>query len=111
MTAQIELFLLDAADWVPARVICARFAIDERSLRASGERAGLLDDFAVSSDKGYKHVRNLTAAEVEAVEHRLRSHAVSQFQKRRRWRRARRNNFAGLTPHKFERHTGQGVML
>jgi hypothetical protein len=102
--------LLDAADWVPAKVICARFCIDERGLRASGDQPGLLDDFAVSGNKGYKHVRNLTSVEVEAVEHRLRSHAVAQLVKLRRWKSARKNNFTGLKP-RFERHTGQGVML
>jgi len=108
--AQIELFLLETKDWVPASVVCARFCLNERSLRAVGENPGLLDHCAVSSKQGYKHIACLSTEEWLTVKHRLRRHAAGQFRKTKRWDQARHNSLAGLKPYQEERHTGQRLL-
>jgi hypothetical protein len=107
---QIEIFLIDTGDWTPASVLCARFSLDQRTLRAHGDRPGLLDHCAVSSHLGYKHISRLTTEEWLAVKHRLRRHAAGQFRKTKRWDQARHNSLTGLKPHQIERHTGQHLL-
>lgn len=113
--AQIELFLLAAGTWVPTAEICARFDIQERALRAAGEKPGLLDAFAVSSTKngqhGFCHHRFVERTDWLKTKHRLRRHAIAELRKVRAWDRARQNCLTGRRPELVEKHTGQLVMF
>ena len=112
IAAQIEIFLLDVADWVPSKVICARFCLSRRSLRASGKRPGLLDSFSVScSKRGYKHVACLSTDEYIKAKHSTRKHGIGELRKTKLWDRARSNCLTGPRRHQFERHTGQGILI
>lgn len=113
--AQIELFLLARGTWVPTAEICARFDIQERALRAVGDKPGLLDGFAVSSTKqgehGFCHHRFVERADWLKTKHRLLRHAVGELRKVRAWDRARQNCLTGRRPELVEKHTGQLVMF
>jgi hypothetical protein len=110
LAAQIEQYLLTRAEWVPAREICQRFGIsDERSLRATADRPGLLDLFAVSSSAGFKHHRHLPTDEWLPIKHRLRRHAIAELRKAARWTRSRHNILTSRAPT-YERHTGQIIL-
>lgn len=108
---QIEDFLLQSGGWVPAQLVCARFCVTERSLRAKGDEPGVMDGFAVSSTAGYKHVALLTVAEYLAVKHRLRWHSANQFRKTKRWDKARQRCIKTVPPVRIESQTGQVVLL
>ena len=54
--AQIEAYLLERHDWVPAHEIAFRFGVRERQLRALDDQPGLCTLIAISGDKGYKHI-------------------------------------------------------
>jgi len=112
LAADIELWLLTRGDWVSAEEICQRFSIRPRMLRADGDRAGLLDQFAVSSTKegGYKHIALISGDEFRRLDHRLRRHAIAELRRSKLWRRARRNCLTGRAPT-VERHTGQGLLF
>ena len=69
--SQIESFLLESRNWVSSRKLCERFGINERALRAVGEHAGLANGFAISGDKGFKHVACTTSGEWKRFENRL----------------------------------------
>lgn len=113
---QIDTWLRSAEQnrWVPGEEICERFGVSERHLRADADRAGLLDDFAVSSSKpgahGFKHHCWLPTAEWLPIKHRLRRHAIAEFRKVGRWDRGRTHCLTtARTPRPvlIERHTGQ----
>lgn len=79
---QIEQYLLDAAGdgWVKSRVLCDRFGLpNDRALRSVGGRHGLCSAFAISSDKGFKHVVRATPLEYRQFKHRLRRHAIAEL--------------------------------
>ena len=114
--AAIELHLLHAGGFVPARDLCERFQLsDARQLRADKGLPGPLDDFAVSSTRdgqhGFTHQRHLSQEEWAAIEHRLHSHGVAELRKVRHWRQARHNVLTGKRPDLREVHGGQMLLL
>lgn len=112
LASRVEIYLLARADWVPVLDLVNHFGIRERLLRAdeTSGRSGLMDGFAVSSPKGFKHASLVSTDEWLAIKHRLQRHAVSEIRKLRAWVRARRNCLQGLRPELVERHTGQGLL-
>lgn len=112
MAGQIEVFLLIQRDWVPEKVLVEHFGIRDRLLRADDKvgRVGLLDDFAVSCELGFKHVNLLTVQDRIRAKHRIRRHWVAEMRKERRQQRAIENARVGLRPHQVERHTGQCLL-
>lgn len=115
MKEALEQFLFEAADWVPCKVLAARFAIAERAFRADGERNGLLEEFAVSGEQGFKHIRHCTRDELRQARHRIRRHWLSELRKERRLQQAvARHKVCTITPdgQPFTQDpTGQGVLL
>ena len=106
---QIEVFLLTQTDWVPDKVLEERYGIGERQLRADDlvGRPGLLEEFAISSGKGFKHLSLATVDERLKAKHRVRRTAISYL---RRWQRqdaAIHNCVKGLRPQVVERQSGQ----
>jgi hypothetical protein len=111
----IEQYLLSAPEsgWVKSAVLCERFAVVERQLRGVGDKPGLCSEFAISGDKGFKHVELATKAEYRRFKHRMRKHAVGEF--RRTSRLDKRRNSQTITIKRpaftFQKDSGQGVLL
>lgn len=78
---RIEEHLLEAPGngWVKSKQLCARFGITERQLRKVGAQPGLCSGFAISSDKGFKHVTKASKGEFVRFKHRLRHHAIAEL--------------------------------
>ncbi len=89
LAEQIEAFLLSERGWVSASLLCERFNVRERALRGISGKPGLCSTFAISGDKGYKHVARATEREFERFRSRLREHAIAQMVRARRLRRLR----------------------
>lgn len=80
LAGQIEVFLSDRRDWVSADEICQRFCLkDERQLRQVGNKPGLCSGFAISGDKGFKHVSIASTGEWLRFKHRLRRHGIQEL--------------------------------
>ena len=110
LPTHLEMWLLSQPCWVPAAEICERFQIEERHLRAKGKNPGVCDAFAVSSSKGYKHVRHLSTEEFEQAVQITTAVALSYLRKGKRWEVARHRPLTGSQKALFEKATGQGVM-
>ena len=112
---QIEQYLLDypGDGWVKSRVLCDRFGITERQLRAVGGQHGLCSAFAISSDKGFKHVTRASKTEYRAFKHRLRRHAIAELVRVRNLDRRRHQVTTTTKRPEFirERDTNQGLLF
>lgn len=109
--AEIDEYLLGAGGWVPAAEICARFQVNERALRGLGERPGLCSAFAISGDKGFKHIRHATPGEWERFSSRLKQHAISELVRIKRLRLKRAAFLVQRPPVTFEKNSGQAVLV
>lgn len=78
---RIERYLLAHGGWVSAKDICARFGVEERSLRGFDGESGLLSEFAISGQAGYRHVERATTEEWKRFKHRIRRHAINEFRR------------------------------
>jgi hypothetical protein len=113
---RIEDYLLEfpANDgWVKSKMLCARFAITERQLRKVGDMPGLCSGFAISSDKGFKHVKRATQKEYRSFKHRLRRHAIAELVRVRNLDRRRHQVTTTTKRPEFtrEKDTGQGLLF
>jgi len=111
----IELYLETVAGsgWVKSAELCERFAITERQLRKVGAQDGLCSDFAISSDKGFKHIARASTAEWIAFKHRMRNHAIAEMVRTRNLDRRRSTVLKSVKRPEFtfQRDTGQGFLL
>jgi hypothetical protein len=111
----IEEYLLDAAGdgWVKGKELCARFGIAERQLRKVGDAPGLCSGFAISSDKGFKHVARASTTEFRDFKHRLRRHAIAELTRVRDLDRRRHQVTKTTKRPEFtrEKDTGQGLLF
>ena len=80
-TEFIERWLLAHSGWTSAREICDTFNLDERELRASEGKGGLLSVFAISGSNGYRHVRRATPQEWCRFKWGQRRHAISELRR------------------------------
>lgn len=103
--------LLENPRWIRAQDICVRFEICQRKLRALGDRPGLCSEFAISGDKGFKHVRHATTVEFNRSYQRSRTHGINELIGARRRKRYRDRLLTSKPPPMHERATGQAVML
>lgn len=113
LARQIELYLLARGTWVPAEEICRHFGITARQLRASGDRDGLLDDFAISStgkQHGFIHIAHCPVDVYLQAKRRLRKHSIRQLRKTKKWELARARCRRGLPPVQCDL-TGQLVLI
>lgn len=78
---RIEEYLLiqPFPGWVKSDTLCAVFDINERQLRKVGSQPGLCSAFAISGDKGFKHVKSASKGEYLRFKHRLRKHAIAEL--------------------------------
>lgn len=104
------MWLLTQRDWVSAAEICQRFGVRERLLRADRDRAGLLSEFAICGDKGFKHIRNATDQEYQQAHERILAHLKHEARRLRSWRLRRLRERVGLRPVQFEKFTGQALL-
>jgi len=115
LKAAIENHLLAAPGngWIKSSELCSLFDIKERQLRAVGDRSGLCSDFAISGDKGFKHVSRATPAEFLRCKHRLRRHAIAELVRARNLDRLRAQSIRTIKRPAFtyQKDTGQGVLL
>jgi hypothetical protein len=112
----IESYLLTVPGegWVKSAEICDRFALrNDRALRGVGDSPGLCSDFAISSDKGFKHITRATTREWLAFKHRMRNHAIAEMVRTRNLdrRRAQVIRTVARPAFTFQKDTGQGVLL
>ena len=112
----IEQYLLTAPGdgWVKGRDLCERFDLrNDRALRGVGDRPGLCSVFAISGDKGFKHVARAGTVEYLRFKHRLRRHAISEMVRVRDLDRRRSQVTQQIRCPAFiyQKDTGQGVLL
>ena len=86
----IEEYLLEQRRWVSAKELSRRFAIGQRAFRREGKRAGLCSEFAISGDRGYRHLAHCTEKEWARFDARIGDHAIGELQRRKRLRLKRR---------------------
>lgn len=112
LAEQIEAYLLDRADWVPTREICAVFRLkDDRPLRWVGGTPGLLSEFAISGNRGFKHVCLATETEWDRYYKRIRRHAIGELVSLRRKRARRKDVHTVHHARHWEKDSGQAVMF
>jgi hypothetical protein len=110
IAAAIEAFLLENHRWVKSDELCEKFEIRPRELRALGERPGICSEFAISSDKGFKHVKHASETEFMHSYRRVRKHGIAELIGARRRRRYRDRLLIDKPPPVHEVATGQEVM-
>lgn len=76
---RIEAYLLAAKGWVSAGDLCQAFDVSKRDLRAREGRPGLCSHFAISGNKGFRHVVHCTQPEFQHACHRIESHAQAEL--------------------------------
>jgi len=80
LEADIERFLLQRGDWVRTEEIVETFGLqDDRQLRQTNGVPGLCTRFAISSQKGFRHVSKATTKEWLEFKHKLRRHGISEL--------------------------------
>jgi hypothetical protein len=107
----IEQYLLAIGAWVPAQEICDTFHVTERQLRQVGDVEGLCSAFAISGDRGFKHVAKATPTEYVRFKHRIRGHGIQELRRVRdldKRRQAVTRTFKNML---FEKDSGQGLLL
>jgi len=110
LAEQIERYLLENRGWVSAWELQLKFAIGQRALRALNGKPGLCSEFAISGNKGFKHVQYATDAEFTRADQRVRKHAIGELIGARLRRRYRNRLLTERPAPVHERTTGQGVM-
>ncbi len=113
LSSRIEQYLLNSRGWVGAAELCRVFVVNERAFRADGRRRGLCSNFAISGDRGFRHIGCATDEEFANAHTRMRRHAVSEFIHARDLKRERMRRVTDLRrpPFMVERATGQGLLL
>jgi hypothetical protein len=112
----IEQYLLDAPGegWVKGSEIAARFDLrSDRVLRKVGDAPGLCTEFAISGNKGFKHIDRATPGEFDEYYCRERKHNIAGLVtlRQKRNRRSRSIRTIKRPAFTFEKDTCQGVFL
>ena len=110
MKAEIEQYLLTRPGWTSARFLSLRFHCPERKFRQARGKPGLLSEFAISSDKGYKHFTLATRREWTRYKYRLKKHAIGELMDARDMDKRRQSLRRGAPPVVCERDSNQTVM-
>ena len=113
---RIEEYLINQPypGWVKSDKLCKMFDLpSDRALRKVGNQEGLCSAFAISGDKGFKHVTKATPAEYKRFKHRLRKHAINELRRvrnldQRRHQVTKTTKKPAITT---EKDTGQILML
>ncbi len=109
-----EFLLLSPGDgWVRGKDLCARFDLNDRQLRKVGNQEGLCSAFAISGDKGFKHVKLASRLEYKQFKHRLRKHAINELRRVAKLDHRRNHVYKTTKNPQFlcEANSGQGLMF
>jgi len=112
----IESYLLSApgSGWVKGKELAKHFDLrSDRALRKMGNKPGLCTEFAISGNKGLKHIDRATPGEFREYYARERKHSLSALVTLRQ-KRTRRSESIRTTQRPaftFEKDTCQGVLL
>ena len=111
----IENHLLTAggSGWVKSRELCGQFEITDRQLRKVGDRPGLVTEFTISGNKGFKHIDRATPGEFDEYYSRERQHSISALVTLRQKRTRRTHSIRTIKRPAFifQKDNGQGVLL
>jgi hypothetical protein len=112
----IEQYLLIAPGdgWVKGSDLAARFDLrSDRVLRKVGDHPGLCTEFAISGNKGFKHIARATTSEFDEYYSRERQHNISGLVTLRQKRNRRHAILKSVRRPEFtcEKDTGQGVLF
>ena len=108
----IEAYLLAARGWVSAVELCTAFNVSKRDLRARDGRPGLCSEYAISGNRGFRHVAHCTKDEFERSCHRITEHAEAEL-RRVTQQRLKRASALATAPRAvvFERDSDQALLL
>lgn len=84
----IEKFLYDFGAWMKADNLACSFNLTARDLRGADSP---IRDFAISGDKGYRHIANATPEEITHFCNRLTAHALEELKRVNRIKEIRQN--------------------
>jgi len=107
---QIESYLLTQRRWVTSTELCERFDINARQLRQVDDQPGLCSGFAISGDKGFKHISIASTAEWLHFKHRLRKHGIRELVRVRNLGKRRHHATKTVKQIIFEKDTGQALL-
>lgn len=110
LAQQIEKYLLEKRGWVTTSELELKFGVRDRQLRSIHGQPGLCSEFAISGNKGFKHVQYASDAEFTRADQRVRKHAIGELIGARLRRRYRQRLLTAKPPPVHERATGQAVM-
>jgi hypothetical protein len=110
LARRIENFLFLQRRWVTSAELEKAFGIRARALRALDDKPGLCSNFAISGQKGFKHIRWATDAEFTHSYNRARKHGIAELIGARRRKRYRQRILSVRPPPVHELATGQAVM-
>lgn len=110
LQSQIEAHLLERRGWVTGAELQKEFGISDRALRALDGKPGLCSEFAISGNKGFKHVKYASDDEFTRADKRVRKHAIGELIGARLRKRYRQRLLTAPPKPVFERATGQAVM-
>jgi len=108
---QIETYLFAAGGWVPAKRVCNAFGVNQRALRAVGNKPGLCSEFAISGNSGLKHIEHASTLEWLRFKHRLRRHGIGELVRVQKLQKRRGSVMSRIKQHFFEKDTGQGLLF
>ena len=111
LASRIEAYLNAAKGWVSAADLCAAFEVTKRDLRAHGDRPGLCSEFAISGNRGFRHVVHASPGEFESACRRMTSHAEGELARVQQLRRRTKALFPERPAPVFERGSDQALLL
>ena len=113
LATQIEALLLTEHRWFSTEELCRRFDLhpDGRAFRQVGDHPGLCTEFAVSGNKGFKHIFYSTDGEWDRFSTRIRNHSIRQLVKIKILRLKRNSRTVTKAPLVYEKTTGQAILL
>ena len=112
LSNRIEAYLLAAKGWVSAADLCVAFQVSKRDLRAHGDRPGLCSQFAISGNRGFRHVAHASPGEFNNGCQRMISHAEGELARVEQLRRRRLQAQSPSRPAPtFERGSNQALLL
>ena len=113
LAAQIEAHLMTERRWFSSEELCTRFGLplDGRAFRQIGDQEGLCSNFAVSGNKGFKHVFYATDGEWDRFYNRMRNHGIGELVRTKKLLLKRRSMTTIKPPVVFEKTTGQALLI
>lgn len=103
----IEHFLYSNGGWMKAGLLAQMFGMSERDLRGADSP---IRDFAISGDKGYRHIANATPDEISHFCARLTAHATEELKRVQKIKEIRRDINQGVlgreNPFRFGHRVG-----